>query len=73
MALDPASVMSRSGSDLLAIKHVAGDTTLTTAERMTLIQRIVAGWESATAGGTERYIAARILDKRHPNGYRRLT
>lgn len=72
MALDPASVLSRSGSDLLAIKHVADDVTLTTAERMILIQRIVTGWDAATEHSTERYSAARILDKRHANGYRRL-
>lgn len=72
MALDPASAISRSGSDLLAIEHVADDTTLSTAERMTLIQRIVTGWDVATTGSTERYRAARILDKRHDNGYRRL-
>lgn len=73
MALDPGSVISRSGSDLLSIKHVAEDTTLSTAERMALIQRIVVGWESATAGSTERYQAARILTKRHDNGYRRIS
>ena len=43
MVLSPSSVISRSGSDLLAIKHVADDVTLSTAERMALIQRIVAG------------------------------
>lgn len=72
MALDPASVISRSGSDLLAIKHVADDVTLTTAERMMLIQRIVTGWDAATEHSTERHSAARILDKRHDNGYRRM-
>ena len=71
MVLSPSSVISRSGSDLLAIKHVADDTTLSTSERMVLIQRIVAGWDAATAGSTERYRAARILDTRHDNGYRR--
>lgn len=47
MALSPSSVISRSGSDLLAIYHVSDDTTLSTAERMALIQRIVAGWDDA--------------------------
>ena len=72
MALDPASVLSRSGSDLLSIRDVADDVTLTTAERMALIQRIVTGWDAATDGSTERYRAARVLPKRHDNGYRRL-
>lgn len=72
MALDPASVISRSGNDLLAIKHVADDVTLTTAERMTLIQRIVSDWERAVEHSTERHSAARILPRFHRNGYRRL-
>ncbi len=69
--LDPASVISRSGSDLLNIAHVAEDVTLSTAERMALIARIVDGWESATAHSTERHRAARILPKFYDNGYRR--
>lgn len=71
MGMDSSSVEARSGSDLLAIKHVAEDVALSTAERMALIQRIVTGWDFATAGSTERYRAARILPKRHDNGYRR--
>ena len=71
MSLSPSSVISRSGSDLLAIQHVADNVTLSTAERMVLIQRIVAGWDAATAGSTERYGAARILPKYYDNGYRR--
>lgn len=73
MALDSASVISRSGSDLLGIASVADDVTLSTAERMALIQRIVAGWDTATAGSTERYRAARILPRFHENGYRRVS
>lgn len=66
--LDPAQVESRSCSDLLTVKDIAVDTSMSCAERMVLINRIMQKWDDSTAGNTGRFTAERIQDRRIRHG-----
>jgi hypothetical protein len=71
MALDSASVESRSNSDLTCIGMVMDNFSLSSSERMALILRIAQGWDRATEGSTGRYGANRVLPTHWDNGIRR--
>lgn len=67
MALDPASVTSRSNSDLLAIEMIANNTSMSPEARMLAIHAVVGAWDLATQNSTGRHTAVREVHQRQQN------
>jgi hypothetical protein len=62
--LDSTAVTSNANGKLITIRRVVDNTRLSSSERMELILRVAAEYDSATTGSVERHRAARVPNSR---------